>query len=183
MMAGRFMTAAGESYRALGMRKDARPLDYGLVSWNEAVPGVVVLVLAQAAMLAGSFGGRVMEYLPFVFDLGFVTLVAFAVPLVLVIVWAHLSRQPEKAPLLVMHVALVLLIVQVASLLFSYFGLQTSMALVGVTAVFVGRAIRTVLGASIPMAILAGVLVGAGTAAAGLLILLLPTGQAMLGTA
>ena len=182
-MASRFMTAAAESYRAFGLRKDARPLDYGLVTWNEAVPGVVVLVLAQAAMLAGSFGGKVMEYLPFVFDLGFVTLVAFAVPLVLVIVWAHLAKQPEKAPLLVMYVALVLLIIQVASLLFSYFGLQTSTALVAVTAVFVGRAVRTVLGASIPMAILAGVIAAVGTFTAGLLLLVLPTGQAMLAGA
>ena len=80
-------------------------------------------------------------------------------------------------------VALVLLIIQVASLLFSYFGLQTSTALVAVTAVFVGRAVRTVLGASIPMAILAGVIAAVGTFTAGLLLLVLPTGQAMLAGA
>jgi len=179
-MASRFMAAAAESYRAFGMRKDARPLDYSLVSWNEAVPAVALLVVAQAVMLAGTFGSMLMEYLPYFFDLGLVTLAAFVVPFAVVIAWATLSRQPERAPLLVMFVAIVLLAVQVMSLLLSYFGLQTSMALVAVTAVFVGRAIRTVLGASIPMAILAGVLVGVGTAAAGLLILLLPTGQAML---
>lgn len=182
-MASRFMTAAAESYRAFGMRKEARPLDYSLVSWNEAVPAVAILLLAQAVMLAGSFGNMLMDYLPYVFDIGFITLVAFAVPFAVVIAWAMLTKQPERAPLLVMFVSIVLLLVQVMSLLLSYFGLQTSMALVAVTAVFVGRAIRTVLGASIPMAILAGVLVGVGTAAAGLLILVLPTGQAMLGAA
>lgn len=178
-MASRFMIAAGESYRAFGMRKDARPLDYSLVSWNEAVPAVVILVLAQAVMLAGSFGSMLMDFLPQAFDIGFVTIVAFAVPFAVVIAWAILTRQPERAPLLVTFVAIVLLLVQIMSLLLSYLGLQTSMALVAVTAVFVGRAVRTVLGASIPMAILAGVLVGVGTAAAGLLILVLPTGQAM----
>lgn len=178
-MASRFMTAAGESYRAFGMRRDARPLDYSLVSWNEAVPAVAILLLAQAVMLAGSFGNMLMDYLPTVFDIGFVTLVAFAVPFAVVITWAVLAKQPERAPLLVMFVSILLLLIQIMSLLLSYLGLQTSMALVAVTAVFVGRAIRTVLGASIPMAILAGVLVGVGTAAAGLLILALPTGQAM----
>ncbi len=176
-MASRFMTAAAEAYRAFGMRKDARPLEYSRVTWNEAVPGVVLLVLAQGVMLAGSFGPMLMEYLPYAFDIGFITLVAFAVPIVVVIGWAVLSGHPERAPLLVMFVALVLLLVQVISLLLSLFGMQTSMALIAVTAVFVGRAVRMVLGASIPMAILAGVLVGVGTAAAGLLILVLPTGQ------
>ena len=51
-MASRFMTAAGESYRAFGMRKDARPLDYSLVSWNEAVPAVAV-ALAEAQAVDG----------------------------------------------------------------------------------------------------------------------------------
>ncbi len=179
-MASRFVTAAAESYRAFGMRKDARPLDYSRVGWNEAVPAVAVLLLAQAAMLAGSFGSMLMEALPYVFDIGLVTLVAFAVPFAVVIAWAYGTKQPERAPLLVTYVAIVLLIVQVMSVVLSYFGLQTSTALVAVTAVFVGRAIRTVLGASIPMAILAGVLVGLGTFVAGLLILLLPTGQAMM---
>jgi len=182
-MASRFMAAVAEAYRAFGMRKDARPLDFSLVGWNEAVPGVVVLVLAQAAMLAGSFGEMLMDYLPFAFDLGFVTLVAFAVPIVVVIVAARLAGQPDKAPLLVMFVAILLLLVQVVSLVLSYFGMQTSMALVAVTAAFVGRAVRTVLGASITMAILAGVLVAVGTAAAGMLILLLPTGQMLANAA
>ena len=52
------------------------------------------------------------------------------------------------------------------------------MGLIAVTAVFVGRSIRNVLGASIPMAIVAGVLVGLGMITAGLLILVLPIGQA-----
>lgn len=180
-MASRFLAAAAESYRAFGMGKGARPLDYSLVSWNEAVPAVALLVVAQGVMLAGSFGSMLMEALPYLVDIGLVTLLAFAVPFAVVIGWATLTRQPERAPLLVMFVAIVLLVVQVMSLLLSYFGMQTSTALVAVTAVFVGRAIRTVLGASIPMAILAGVLVGVGTAAAGLLFLVLPTGQAMLG--
>lgn len=98
-MASRFMTAAGESYRAFGMRKDARPLDYSLVSWNEAVPAVAILLLAQAVMLAGSFGNMLMDYLPTVFDIGFVTLVAFAVPFAVVIGWAVLAKQPERVPL------------------------------------------------------------------------------------
>jgi hypothetical protein len=179
-MASRFMTAAAESYRAFGARKDAPPLDYSLVSWNEAVPGVVVLVLAQAVMLAGSFGGRVMDYLPYAFDLGFVTLVASAVPFAVSIAWAYYTKQLDRAPLLVMFVAIVLLAVQLLGLGLSYFGMQTSFAYVAVTAVFVGRAIRTILGASIPMAILAGVLVGGLMTASGLLIQFLPTGQAML---
>lgn len=182
-MASRFTMAAAESYRAFGMRKDARPLDYSLVSWNEAVPAVVILVLAQGVMLAGALGGMLMEYLPYFFDLSLVTLVAFAVPFAVVIAWANLSRQAERAPLLVMFVSIVLLLVQVMSLLLSYLGLQTSTALVAITAVFVGRAVRTVLGASIPMAILAGLTVGIGTFVAGLLILVLPTGQAMVAGA
>jgi len=179
-MASRFVTAAAESYRAFGMRKDARPLDYSLVGWNEAVPAVALLLVAQAVMLAGSVGNMLLEALPFLIDIGFVTLVAFAVPFAVVIGWAYVTRQPERAPLLVMFVSILLLVVQVMSLLLSYFGMQTSTALVAVTAVFVGMAIRTVLGASIPMAILAGVLVGVGTVAAGLLMLILPTGQAMM---
>jgi len=179
-MASRFMTAAAESYRAFGMRKDARPLDYSLVSWNEAVPAVVILVLAQGVMLAGSFGTMLMEFLPTFFDLALVALLMFAVPFAVVIAWAYASRKPERAPLLVMFVAIVLLFVQIMTLLLSYVGLQTSTALAAVTAVFVGRAIRTVFGTAIPMAILAGVLVGVGTLTAGLLILALPTGQAMM---
>jgi len=182
-MASRFVTAAAESYRAFGMRKGARPLDYSLVGWNEAVPAVALLLVAQAVMLAGSVGNMLLEALPFLIDIGFVTLVAFAVPFAVVIGWAYMTRQPERAPLLVMFVSILLLVVQVMSLLLSYFGMQTSTALVAVTAVFVGMAIRTVLGASIPMAILAGVLVGVGTVAAGLLMLILPTGQAMMAGA
>lgn len=182
-MASRFMAAAAESYRAYGPGKNARPLDFTRVTWNEAVPAVALLVVAQAVMLAGSFGSALMDYLPYLFDLGLVTLVAFAVPFAVVVAWALWTRQPERAPLLVMYVAIVLLMVQVLSLILSYFGLQTSSALVAVTAVFVGRAIRIVLGASIPMAILAGVLVALGTFGAGLLLLVLPTGQAMLAGA
>jgi len=182
-MASRFVTAAAESYRAFGMRKDARPLDYSLVGWNEAVPAVALLLVAQAVMLAGSVGNMLLEALPFLIDIGFITLVAFAVPFAVVIGWAYLSRQPERAPLLVMFVSILLFVVQVMSLLLSYVGMQTSTALVAVTAVFVGMAVRTVLGASIPMAILAGVLVGVGTAAAGMLVLILPTGQALMAGA
>ena len=153
------------------------------MGWNEAVPAVALLLVAQAVMLAGSVGNMLLEALPFLIDIGFVTLVAFAVPFAVVIGWAYMTRQPERAPLLVMFVSILLLVVQVMSLLLSYFGMQTSTALVAVTAVFVGMAIRTVLGASIPMAILAGVLVGVGTVAAGLLMLILPTGQAMMAGA
>jgi len=182
-MASRFVTAAAEAYRAFGTKRDARPLDYSLVTWNEAIPAVALLLVAQAVMLAGSAGGMLAEALPFLVDIGLITLLAFAVPFAVVVAWAVLSKQPERAPLLVTFVAIVLLTVQVVSLALSVFGMQTSTALVAVTALFVGRAIRTVLGASIPMAILAGVIVGVGTAAAGLLILVLPTGQAMLDAA
>lgn len=177
-MASRFMTAAAESYRAFGMRKDARPLDYGLVSWNEAVPGVALLLVSQAVIIAGSLGNQLMEYLPLAFSIGLVTLLTFAVPFAVVIAWAYVSKQPQRLPLLVMFVAIALFVVQVVNLLLAYFGLQTTMGLIAVTAVFVGRAVRNVLGASIPMAILAGALVGLGMITAGLLILVLPIGQA-----
>jgi Na+-translocating ferredoxin:NAD+ oxidoreductase RnfE subunit len=177
-MASRFMTAAAESYRTLGMRKDARPLDYSLVGWNEAVPAVALLAVSQGVMIAGSLGNLLMEYLPLAFAIGVVTLVTFAVPFAVVIAWAYLSKQLDRLPLLVMFVAIVLFAVQVLNMLLSYLGLQTFFALVAGTAVFVGRSIRTVLGASMPMAILAGVLVGLGMATAGLLIFVLPIGQA-----
>lgn len=177
-MASRFMTAAAESYRALGMGKNARPLDYSLVGWNEAVPAVALQLVSYGVIIAGSLGDELMEYLPLAFSLGLTALVTFAVPFAVVTAWAYLSKQPSRLPLLIMFVAIVLFFVQVLNLLLSYLGLQTFMAMIGVTAVFVGRSIRTVLGASIPMAILAGGLVVLGMATAGLLILALPIGQA-----
>lgn len=177
-MASRFMTAAAESYRALGMGKNARPLDYSLVGWNEAVPAVALLLVSQGVIIAGSLGNQLMDYLPLAFSLGIVTLVTFAAPFAVVTGWAYLSKQPDRLPLLVMFVAIVLFFIQVVNLLLSYLGLQTTMALIAVTAVFVGRSIRTVLGASILTATLAGLLVGIGMVAAGLLVLVLPIGQA-----
>jgi hypothetical protein len=173
------LAAFREATKAWGWRADAAPLNPGLVTWAHAALAIIVLLVVQALLLVGSAGSSLAEAMPALLDIGLVTVLAFAVPFVVVAGFAVAMRQAEKLPLLFAFVALCLLLIQVVNFALTYAGMRSSSTLVVLTALVVGRGVRTVLGASIAVSILAGVLAGAGTVAVSMLLLALPTGQAM----
>ena len=184
-MANGYLAAASASMRALsgGKRGATVPIDPAAVGWEHAVAAVALLAVVVVASVMAPAGELVMQFLPMLLEILFVTFATLAVPFLVLGVAATWSRQREKLPLLVMFTALSLILIQVTSLVLSLFGLSTSTALIGVTAYFVGRASRTVLGFSLGNSILVALLVAAGIFAASFLLLAMPSGHALLGAA
>lgn len=181
-MASGFLAAANASMRAFGggRRGTVPPVDPAAVSWAHALLGVAILIVAVAASILLPGAGVILQFLPQLLDILLVTFATLAVPFLVLIIAAIGTRQREKLPILVLFTSLSLLLIQATSLLLSFFSMSTSSALIVVTAFFVGRAARTVLGFSIFTSILVGLVTAAGIFVASSLLLVLPTGQAML---
>jgi hypothetical protein len=181
-MANGFFAAAKASMNAFGgtRRRPGPPIDPSAVGWGDAAIGVAILVGVVAISIVAPGAGIILQFLPQLFDILLVTFLTLAVPFVVLVVAALWVGQREKLPLLVLFTSLSLLLIQVTSFALSFLNMSTSTALIGVTAVFVGRAARTVLGFSIGLSILVGAITAVGIFAASMLLLLLPTGQAML---
>lgn len=177
---GGFLAAARSSLRAFGGRSTADPVDPAAVTWGHALTAVAVLVVAVTASILLPAGDLIVQLLPIMANLLTVSFAILAVPFLMLAIVAVGTRQNEKLPLLVLFTALSLLVIQATSLALSLFGFNTSAALIGVTAFFVGRAARTVLGVSVGNAILVALLTAAGIFAASFLFFALPDAQGIL---
>lgn len=182
-MANRFLTAAKAAMNAFGGtgKRPGPLLDPAAVSWGDAVIGVAILIVVTAIGIVAPAGGIILQFLPQLFDILLVSVLTMAVPFVVLIVCAVSTGQHEKLPLLVLFTALTLLLINLTSFALSFLNISTSSALIAVTSVFVGRAANKALGFSLGMSILVGAITGAGIFAASLVLLALPTGQAMIG--
>ena len=172
------LTAASQA--GLGSRRNPKPVDPAAVTWDHAMLGISVMISVQAMLVVAPFLGVLGEAGRVIVDLGLVAVVLLAVPFAVMGGAAALSRQREKVPLLFLYAALVMLVVQVVSFILASFGITSSTALIGVLGYLFVRAAKSILGLSWGMAILVGGLVAAGVFSTGFLLLMLPTGQAML---
>ena len=172
------LTAA--SLAGLGSTRSPKQIDPTAVTWDHAMLGIGVMICVQALLVVAPFLGVLGEAGRVIVDLGLVAVVLLAVPFVVMGGAAVLSRQGEKVPLLFLYAALVMLVVQVVSFILASFGITSSTALIGVLGYLFVRASKSVLGLSWGKAILIGGLVAAGVLLTGFLLVMLPTGQAML---
>jgi len=182
-MADGFYSAVGAASRAamgLPPKPDAPPVT---VTWTHAVTGIVVLAILQAAIIVWSLSSMPLEALRVSVDFGTVAIVTLAAPFVVLGAAAVLLKR-EQLPAIYLFMALVLAISQIALLALGAFGVGSAgPALVGLVGYFSARATKSLLGVGWGSAIPIGAAVALAMFAAQSLILVLPTGQAILAAA
>ena len=181
-MANGFLSAAKASMNAFGgtRKQPGPPVDAAAVSWTDALIGVVLLVAVTVIGVVAPGGGIIAQFPQQLFDILLVTFLSLAVPFVVLAVAASWVRQGEKLPLLMLFTAISLLLILVTMFVLSFVNVSRSNALTGVAAFFVGRAARKALGFSLGQSILVGAITAVAIFAASFVLVLLPTGQAML---
>lgn len=181
-MASGFVAAvkAVMTYRPRG----TAPFDPTAVTGAHAAIGIVIALVVQLALvvlpLLGARGGALVAVLP---DLLLVTLLSLAVPYVVVTGVAAATGTRAGIPAAFLYLSIMLLLLQIVFFVLSQFIASGGGASLGVLAFIVFYTCRQMLGLSVGISILAGVLAVVGTFAAGALLLVLPTGQALLSAA
>jgi hypothetical protein len=150
------------------------------VTWRDAAIGVAILILVQAMLFAWTFVEMGAFYIEILRDLGLVTALAFALPFLVFFIVARLASATEKLPAVFLYLALLLAFFQLLSAAFQQFNIRSSVGL-GMMAVAIAYAAKGFFGIGWLGALALALLVTAGTVGAGLLLLLLPTGRAMMG--
>lgn len=150
------------------------------VSWNDAVIGIVAMLVLQAVLLVVPFAGALPEALRAVVDFALLALVMTAVPFAVTGSAGLLLDRRDTLPALFLFLALVLALSQLIGIILGAFGVGAGTAMLGILGYFSARASKSLFGVGWGTAILIGALVAVGSFAASFLLLALPTGQAML---
>ena len=181
MMAGGFVEAVKSivSYRA----KSGTPFDPANVTGGHAATGIGINILVQAALVAVPLLGAPAGALALLPDLALVTLLSLAVPYLVVAGVAAATRRTASIPAAFLFLALTLLLMQLVLFALAQFTTSGSGAGLGALALIVYYACRLMLGLGLGVSVLAGLLAVVGTFAAGGLLLVLPSGQALLNAA
>jgi hypothetical protein len=150
------------------------------VTWRDAAIGIGILIVVQALLFAWTFAEMGAFYIEILRDLGLATALAFAVPFLVFLIVARLAGATDKLPAIFLYLALLLAFFQLLSAAFQQFNIRSSLGL-GMMAVALAYASKGFFGIGWLGSLAIALLVTAGTVGAGLLLLLLPTGQAMMG--
>lgn len=179
-MAAGFLGAVGVATQAAFGRAPATDEAAAGVSWTYAVTGIVLMLLLQAVLLVVPFAEALPEALRAVIDFALLALVMTAVPYIVVGGAGMLLDKRDRLPALFLFLALVLALSQLIGIILGALGIGAGTAMIGILGYFSARASKSLFAIGWGGAILIGVLVALGTFASSFLLLMLPTGQAML---